>query len=305
MCFHLAQTTMTHGCERPRSSGGTNLLPAPAPALPRPSDPGDRSALACARLSSAPGPGPGPCSTHRGPGAVPPTLQTAGPRSTPSPPAPAWLLSPRAGRTPPRAAGPQGLGGCRAIQHKLDQAVGSLHPQPHRALRARPCCHSLCEAGALEPHRQLSSHCASSRSTIHLPQVPRGLGPGLAAHVSADPSHPTAPEAPTPPSAAGSGGDPALRREAALGVGCVAAVPTIPCARGARFGHAGVCTALPGAELGPAGWVRGGRQRPSTSGSQGRDELGGFGDVLQAGGLWATGKGLEGCGHLGAMWDPR
>lgn len=200
---------------------------------------------------------------------------------------------------------PRGWGAARPIQHKRDQAVGSLHPQPHRALRARPCCHSLCEAGALEPHRQLSSHRASSRSTIHLPQVPRGLGPGLAAHVSADPSHPTAPEAPTPPSAVGSRGDLALRQEAAPGAGCVAAVPTIPCARGARLGHAGVCTALPGAELGPAGWVRGGRQRPSTSSSQGRDELGDLGDVLQAGGLWATGKGLEGCGHLGAMWDPR
>lgn len=150
MCFHLAQTTMTHGCERPRSSGGTNLLPVPAPALPRPSDPSDRSALACAWLSSAPGPGPGPCSTHRGPGAVPPTPQTAGPRSTSSPPAPAWPLSPRAGRTPPRAAGPQGLGGCWA--HTAQTGPGCRVPAP--------------------PAPQ------SSQSQALLPQPLRGRGPG-------------------------------------------------------------------------------------------------------------------------------
>lgn len=307
MCFHLAQTAMTHGCERPRSSGGTNLLPVPAPALPQPSDPGDRSALACARLSSAPGPGPGPCSTHRGPGAVPPAPQTAGPRSTPSPPAPAWPFSPRAGRTPPRAAGPQVLGGCRAIQHKQDQAVGSLHPQPHRA-QSQALLPQPLRGRALEPRRQLSSHHASSRSTIHLLQVPRWLQQGsdqvwlpsfplillILQHQRL--RHLLQPRA----AAVARLCSERLPRERAVWPQCrpsrVSAVPGLA-TRGSARPCPGQSWALQDGH-GEAG------SAPGPPAARAGMSWGCFGNVLQAGGLRAMGKGLEGCGHLGAVWDP-
>lgn len=189
---------MTHGgalgCERMRSSGGTNLLPArgvaPAPSLPVPAARGERSALTCATLSSAPWPGPGPCSTHLGPRAVPgcPPLPHgrrgfAAPR--PLPPQPGPYLRELAGPhlAPPRAAGPQGLGGCRG--HTAQTGPGCtvpVPPSPAELSEPGPCCHSLwqpCgEAGGLEPHRQVSSQHHSSRSTIHLQRVPCRLKQG-------------------------------------------------------------------------------------------------------------------------------
>lgn len=311
MCFHLAQTAMTHGCERPRSSGGTNLLPAPAPALPQPSDPADRSALACARLSSAPGPGPGPCSTHRGPGAVPgcppcPTDSRTSQHPIPSCPSLALLSeswqdpasgcwTPGAGRLPGHTAqtGP----GCRVPAPPAPQSSQSqaLLPQP---LRGR----------ALEPRRQLSSHHASSRSTIHLLQVPRWLQQGsdqvwlpsfplillILQHQRL--RHLLQPRA----AAVAQLCSERLPRERAVWPQCrpsrVSAVPGLA-TRGSARPCPGQSWALQDGH-GEAG------SAPGPPAARAGMSWGCFGDVLQAGGLWAMGKGLEGCGHLGAVWDP-